>query len=158
MDPQQLIYLYDLPKDNITCNKIAHIFKEKSGVILDSKPQIRRDLTKPFCSAMVSIKDPKQFNDACEKMRYFEIEGNQCRALPFDKQLLGSNKEKLLNHNIFCKVPKDMKHEELHQIFEQIGKIKSLKISLNSDFTSRGYGFICFQEEQSAQSALQAQC
>jgi len=157
MDPQQLIYLYDLPRDDITCNKIARVFKEKAGVILDSKPQIKRDITRQFCSAMISIKDPKQFNDACEKMRYFEIEDKPCRALPFDKQLLGSNKEKLQNHNIFCKVPKDMKHEDLHNIFEAHGKIKSLKISLNPDFTSRGYGFICYQEEQSAQIALQSQ-
>ena len=106
---------------------------------------------------MICIKDTKQFNDACEKMRYFEIEGKQCRALPFDKQLLGSNKDKLHNHNIFVKVPKDMKNEELHQAFEQIGKIKSLKVSLNADFSSRGYGFICFQEEAAAQAALQAQ-
>lgn len=154
MDPQQLIYLYDLPKDNITCNKIAHIFKEKSGVILDSKPQIKRDLTRPFCSAMVSIKDTKQFNDACEKLKYFDVDGKSCRALPFDKQLLGSNKDKLQNHNIFVKVPKDMKHEDLHKIFEVVGKIKSLKVSLNPDFSSRGYGFICFQEEKSAIDAL----
>merc|ERR1711990_1147380 len=142
MDPQQLIYLYDLPKEDITCNKIAQIFKAKSGVVLDSKPQIKRDLTRPFCSAMVSIKDAKQFNDACEKMKYFEIDGKQCRGLPFDKQLLGSNKDKLLNHNIFCKVPKDFKHEDLHKLFEANGKIKSLKVSLNPDFSSRGYGFI----------------
>lgn len=155
MDPQQLIYLYDLPKDKITCTMISRIFQEKSGVILDSKPQIKRDLTRPFCSAMVSIKDTKQFNEACEKMRYFDIEGKQCRALPFDKQLLGSNKDKLLNHNIFVKVPKHLKHEELHHMFENYGKIKSLKISLNPDFSSRGYGFICFQEEGSANNALQ---
>lgn len=94
MDQQTLIYLYDLPKDNITCNKIAQIFKDKSGIILDAnvKPQIKRDITKPFFSAMVSIKDPKNFNEACEKMRYFEVDGKQCRALPYDKQLLGSNK------------------------------------------------------------------
>ena len=158
MDPQQLIYLYDLPRDNITCNKIAHVFKEKAGVVLDSKPQIKRDITRQFCSAMISIKDPKQFNDACEKMRYFDIDEKPCRALAFDKQLLGSNKEKLQNHNIFCKVPKDMKHEDLHNLFEPMGKIKSLKISLNPDFSSRGYGFICFQEEASATAALQAQC
>jgi len=59
MDPQQLIYLYDLPKEDITCNKIAQVFKDKSGVVLDSKPQIKRDFTRPFCSAMVSIKDTK---------------------------------------------------------------------------------------------------
>jgi polyadenylate-binding protein len=90
-------------------------------------------------------------------MKYFEIRGKQCRALPFDKQLLGSNKDKLTNNNIFVKVPKDMRHEDLHKLFEQSGKIKSLKISLNADFSSRGYGFICFQEEQSAQGALQGQ-
>ena len=118
MDPQQLIYLYDLPNDKITCTMISLIFKDKSGVILDSKPQIKRDLTRPFCSAMVSIKDTKQFNEACEKMRYFEIDGKQCRALPFDKQLLGSNKDKLQNHNIFVKVPKHMTHQELHNQFE----------------------------------------
>lgn len=135
---------------------IAGVFKDKAGVVLDSKPQIKRDLTRPFCSAMISIKDTKQFNEACEKMRYFEIDGKQCRALPFDKQLLGSNKDKLLNHNIFVKVPKEMKHEDLHNLFDPVGKIKSLKISLNPDFSSRGYGFICFQEEQSANNALAA--
>ena len=77
MDAQQLIYLYDLPKDKITCNMIAHTFKEKSGIILDAnqKPQIKRDLTKPFFTAMVSIKDPKKFSEACEKMKYFEVRG-----------------------------------------------------------------------------------
>jgi polyadenylate-binding protein len=158
MDAQQLIYLYDLPKDNITCNKIAQTIKDKSGIVLDAnqKPQIKRDLTKPFFTAMVSIKDPKKFSDACEKMRYFEVDGKQCRALPFDKQLLGSNKDKLLTHNIFVKVPKELKHEDLHQMFEPMGKIKSLKISLNADYTSRGYGFICFQDEATAMQALQA--
>lgn len=90
-------------------------------------------------------------------MKYFEIGGKQCRALPFDKQLLGSNKDKLTNNNIFVKVPKEMKHENLHELFEPLGKIKSLKISLNPDFTSRGYGFICFQDEAAAQGALARQ-
>ena len=80
MDASQLIYLYDLPKDEISCNKIAITFKEKSGVILDSKPQIKRDITRPFYTAMVSIKDPTQFEIACEKMKYFEID-NLCVKL-----------------------------------------------------------------------------
>lgn len=87
-------------------------------------------------------------------MKYFEINGKQCRALPFDKQLLGSNKDRLLNHNIFVKVPKNLKNEDLHKIFSQSGRIKSLKISLNADYSSRGYGFICFEEEQGASQAL----
>ena len=89
-------------------------------------------------------------------MKYFEIEGKQCRALQFDKQLLGSNKEKLLSHNVFVKsVPKDLKHSDLQKKFEGLGKIKSLKVSLNSDHTSRGYGFICFQDEATAMKAVE---
>ena len=120
MDVQQLIYLYDLPKDSISSNKIADTFKERCQIIFEQnqQPQIKRDLSKPFYSAMVVIKDPKKFAEACEKMRYFEIDGKQCRALPFDKQLLGNNKDKLQTHNLFVKVPKNLKHEELHKIFE----------------------------------------
>jgi hypothetical protein len=43
-------------------------------------------------------------------MRYFEIDGKPCRALPFDKELLGTNRQKLVDHNLFVrKIPTDMK-------------------------------------------------
>jgi polyadenylate-binding protein len=88
-------------------------------------------------------------------MRYFTIDGKQCRALQFDKQLLGNNKEKLISHNVFVKsIPKEMTHKDLQTKFESVGKIKSLKISLNPDHTSRGYGFICFNEEDAATKAV----
>jgi polyadenylate-binding protein len=89
-------------------------------------------------------------------MRYFDIDGKPCRGLHFDKALLGNNREKLMTHNVFIRtIPKDMKHKEIEEKFEAVGKIKSLKISLNSDHSSRGYGFICFQEEEDAQKAVE---
>lgn len=87
-------------------------------------------------------------------MRYFEIDGKPCRALPFDRSLLGSNKEKLFDQSVFVKLPKDILHRDLERIFSEYGQIKSLKVSLNPDYTSRGYGFICFQDKDSAQQAL----
>lgn len=93
----------------------------------------------------MSIKDTHDFQVACHKMKYFQIQGKQCRGLQFDKQLLGPNKDKLLSHNVFVRnIPKNLTHADLQRKFESIGKIKSLKVSLNSDHTSRGYGFICF--------------
>ena len=81
----------------------------------------------------------------------------QCRALQFDKQLLGTNKEKLNTHNVFVKnIPKGMKHAELENKYAKFGNIKSLKISLNPDHSSRGYGFICFQDEGTANMACEA--
>jgi len=87
-------------------------------------------------------------------MRYFEIDGKPCRALPFDRSLLGSNKDKLFEQSVFVKLPKYIKHVDLEKIFSEYGQIKSLKVSLNSDYTSRGYGFICFQDKDSALKAL----
>jgi RNA recognition motif-containing protein len=69
--------------------------------------------------------------------------------------LLGSNKEKLLSHNVFIRnIPKDWKHTDLQNKFNDVGKVKSLKISLNADHSSRGYGFICFDQEESAPMAV----
>jgi len=96
-DKQHILYLYDLPKESVTSVKIANIFKEQAGIELDMVPQIKRDITKPFYSAMVKINDSEKFKRACEKLRYFEIDGKPCRALPFDKELLGSNRQKIEN-------------------------------------------------------------
>jgi len=154
-DKQNLLYLYDLPKDNFTSIKLAEVFKNQAGVVLESQPQIKRDYARPFFSGILSITDTEQFKNACEKMKYFEIDGKQCRALQFDKDLLGAHKNKLISHNIFVrKLPKEMKHKDLEEHFSQHGGIKSLKISLNQDHTLRGYGFVCFKDEDVAFKAL----
>ena len=50
-------------------------------------------------------------------MRYFEIDGKPCRALPFDRSLLGSNKEKLFDQSVFVKLPKNILHKDLESSF-----------------------------------------
>ena len=89
-------------------------------------------------------------------MKFFKIGGKPCRALQFDKQLLGSNKEKLAGSNVFVRsIPKNLEHEDLQKKFSEMGKIKSLKVSLNPDHSSRGYGFICFNDEATANKAIE---
>jgi len=112
-------------------------------------------------------------------MRFFDIEGRPCRLLPFDKDLLGTNRIKIADHNIFVKnIPENHLRGELEQFFSRYGKIKSSKISVNppepikhnkdgepiveekkktvdpSGYTSRGYGFVCFEEAESAAAAI----
>ena len=122
-------------------------------------PQIRRDLNRPFYSAIMTIPEEEKFNLACKEMRYFELaEGKPSRALPFDNDLLGSNPQKIIDHNIFVRrIPKDLSPQQLEEHFQRYGDIKSLKISLNSDHQSRGYGFVCFQDSSSAGRALEAE-
>jgi len=59
------LYLYDLPKAECTSAVIATIIMNKTGFILDRKPQIRRDLNRPFYTAIVIIQDPDKFTQAC---------------------------------------------------------------------------------------------
>ena len=122
-------------------------------------PQIRRDLNRPFYSAIMTIPEDDKFALACKEMRYFELAaGKPSRALPFDNDLLGSNPQKIVDHNIFVrKIPKTLSPPQLEEHFSRYGDIKSLKISLSSDHQSRGYGFVCFQDPTSAQRALEAE-
>jgi RNA recognition motif-containing protein len=151
------LYLYDLPKQTTNSNQIAMIIKDKTGFVLEIKPQIRRELNRPFCTAIVNIADNESFSKAVKELRYFEYEGKMCRGLPFDNSLHGANQQRLHENNVFIsKIPKDNQHNSkwLDDFCKQFGEIKSLKISLNPEHTSRGYGFVCFQEPSSAAKCL----
>ena len=90
-EKRNFLYLYDLPKETTSSSKIAVILKEKTGYVLDVRPQIRRDINRPFCTAIINSPDNEAFNKACQAMRYFEYEGMLCRGLPFDNSLHGAN-------------------------------------------------------------------
>lgn len=85
------LYLYDLPKETTTSNQIGLLIKEKTGYVIEIKPQIRRDLNRPFCTAIVNITDNDAFKRACKELRYFKYEDKPCRALAFDGSLHGAN-------------------------------------------------------------------
>ena len=154
---QNYLYLYDLPKSETSSARLASVLQQKTGIILSRMPQIRRDLNRPFYSAIMTIPEDDKFTQACQALRYFELTpGKPSRALPFDNDLLGSNPQKIVDHNIFVrKIPKEMSPKDLEEHFSKYGDIKSLKISLNSDHQSRGYGFVCFQDPAGAVQALE---
>jgi len=160
-EKRNLIYLYDLPKAEFTSARLAEILKN-AGIELELKPQVRRDPTKPFYSCICCIKNDTQFKKAAEVLRYFEIEQKQCRGLPFDNTLLGTN---LMKTNEQCsifvrKIPKNMTNKELDNKFSDFDPtmkrpVKSLKISMDEDHTSRGYGFITYENPEDATLAVQ---
>ena len=152
------LYLYDLPKDTASSISLATYLKDKTDIVLTRIPQIRRDLNRPFYSAIITIPEEEKFRRACTELRYFELKpGKHSRALPYDNDLLGSNPLRIVDHNIFVrKIPAEMTPRQLEEHFSKYGPIKSLKISLNSDHSSRRYGFVCFQDSASAAAALKA--
>jgi RNA recognition motif-containing protein len=53
-------------------------------------------------------------------------------------------------------LPKAWTHEELYQAFTGFGKVLSAKVSINAEFTSRGFGFVEMEDEQATQLALKS--
>ena len=83
------------------------------------------------------------------------MNGKQCRALPFQNELLGSNITRLSENNLFVrKIPKNVYSQHLEEYFSRFGEIISCKVSLGDQHTTRGYGFVCFREASSASNAL----
>lgn len=154
---KNLLYIYDLPHNDYTSTLLAKIIKEKANYDIDRLPQVRRDFNKPFYTAVVQINDQQKFAEVSKALRYFEINGKPCRALPFTNELLGSNVTRLAGNNIFVrKIPKDVYGARFEDHFAQFGEIISCKVSFNNDHTSRGYGFVCFRDTDSADKALAA--
>lgn len=152
---KQTLYLYDLPKDSSTSVKIHNTVKTLTGYDLQDIPQIRRDLNKPFYTAMLRISDPASFIDIKKKMKYFKLDGNDCRSLPYLKEITAAYRTQNNSaNNLFIKgLPKDLTTESLDSFIQNklLGDyIVSAKVSINSDRTSRGYGFVCFENSEKA--------
>lgn len=155
---QHLIYFYDLPKDTCTSVKISEIVKEKTGIVLNFPTTFKKNPERYFDTAIVkvdNIENSQKFHEACEKLKYFEIDGKPCRALPYDRDILGQNRQKMNERNVFVrKLPSDLKAADLDRIFAQYGKVKSAKISLNKNHESNKYGFVAFDDVESTQVAI----
>jgi RNA recognition motif-containing protein len=104
-----------------------------------------------------NIESTQKFYEACDKLKYFEIDGKPCRALPYDRDILGQNRQKINDRNVFVKkIPLDMKAIDLDKSFSQFGRVKSAKISLDKDHKSNLYGFVAFEDIESTVKAIEA--
>merc|ERR1719498_791838 len=87
------------------------------------------------------------------EIKYPKLHGKVCRALPYDKEILRNQPPK---SNIFVKgFGSHWSHKELAEHFARFGQIVSARVSIRSDYESRGYGFVCFVQAQSATTACQ---
>lgn len=83
-----------------------------------------------------------------ERIRFPEIKGKTCRALPYKKDLVVKLSSKT---SLFVKgFNKSWSHSSLYELFQEFGEVMSCKISLNADHSNRGYGFVSYQLEEQA--------
>jgi len=88
-------------------------------------------------------------------IRYPEIRGKICRVLPYEKDLISKKFDS--KSSLFIKgIHKEWSHKDLFEFFKSFGEITSAKVSLKEDHSSRGYGFVAFQREESAVKAIES--
>lgn len=148
-----------MPKDTCTSVKISEIVKEKTGIVLNFPTTFKKNPERYFDTAIIkvdNIENSAKFHEACDKLKYFEIDGKPCRALPYDRDILGQNRQKMNERNVFVKkLPEGMKAADLDVAFAKYGKVKSAKISLNKNHESNKYGFVAFDDVESTTAAIE---
>jgi len=188
IDPKtQILYLYDLPKERVTSVQIAKIIRERANYELQEPVQFRdcrvlpNGLPSDFQYGICKI-DNASLPAVAEAMKYFTMDLSQqskdgkpllwhCRALPFDRELLGVNKNGTNQQlNVFVRnIDGALDASKLDESFRTVfGPVKSAKVSLsikrdkknpdlaNQPASSNGYGFVCFQNAEDANKAVKA--
>jgi hypothetical protein len=86
----------------------------------------------------VRVEDKQKYEKICDDMKYFQFNKNECRALPWDQQVLGSNR--LLfnkNHTVFIAYNnknKELYSRDLEKEFSQYGEVLSSKAAIDSKY------------------------
>ena len=88
------VYLYDLPKFEYASHKLAEVLKKQANILLSDVPVIDRHPRKEFFTGRMQIRcrNKEDYHEMCEKIRYFEIDGKECRALCHEKQFKRGDK------------------------------------------------------------------
>ena len=86
-------------------------------------------------------------------IKFPEINGKMCRALPYDREIRKYDSKA----SLFVKgINKSWTHKELYEHFKQFGDVTSVKVSLAEGHLSRGFGYVLFSKEEFAHKALES--
>jgi len=83
---------------------------------------------------------------------YTRIRGQEIQLIPFRQGGIGEK----MSWNIFVKnLPKDAKSKDLYDLLIKFGRIFSCRVKYGNNGLCKGYGFVQFEDQKSAEEALQ---
>ena len=99
-----------------------------------------RPQMKYFYYAFARFSDILNARKLLDEVKFPELHGKTCRALPYDKDLLRSVQAE---GNIFVKGFTDKwTHKDLFKAFQCFGDVVSARVSIEEDHKSRGFGYV----------------
>ena len=106
-----------------------------------------------FYYAFARFQDILDARKLLEDIKFPELHGKTCRALPYDKDLLRSVQAE---GNIFVKgFGQKWTHRELHEAFKIFGEVVSARVSMEEGHKSRGFGYVQYRKPEAAQQAVE---
>ena len=145
----QTVFIGDLPKD-ISMVELYEYIKKNAG---ECELVLKRPQMKFFYYAFVRFADILHAEKLIKQIRFPELHGKVCRALPYDKDLLRSHHSE---GNIFVKgFGSHWTHRDLHSHFEKYGEIVSCRVSIEESHKSRGFGYVQYRKPENAVHAVQ---
>jgi len=106
---------------------------------------------KPHANAIIDFATSKDAQRALDKVNYTEISGKEIQLMWYQ---IDGIKDRITG-NIFVKnLPPDFKSKELFKMFSKVGRVVSCKVKYNTNGTCKGYGYVQFENKETADKAL----
>lgn len=107
---------------------------------------------KPRGTAIIDFATPEDAEKALEEVNYTEMSGKELQLMWYQ---IGGIKDRITG-NVFVKnLPPDFKSKELYELFSTVGKVVSARVRYNINGTCKGYGYVQFENKETADKALE---
>ncbi|KAJ8561366.1 hypothetical protein K7X08_027556 [Anisodus acutangulus] len=144
------LYVGDLDF-NVSDSQLYDLFNQLGQVV---SVRVCRDLTtrRSLGYGYVNYSNPQDAARAMEMLNFTPVNGKSIRVMYSHRD---PTLRKSGSANIFIKnLDKSIDNKALHDTFSTFGNILSCKIATDSNGQSKGYGFVQFDNEESAQGAI----